>query len=111
MSKATCVYHPGKPASSTCKQCGKTTCAQCTISGPTGSFCSTPCRTANEARAIQANGIEERRQSTFFLNLRGILAKLIILIVLFGVAAWISTFIYIPFLSETVDKIRATIGI
>mgnify|MGYP003653982805 CR=1 FL=1 len=111
MSQATCVFHPGKPATSTCKQCGKTTCTHCTISGPTGSFCSTPCRTANEARVIQANGIEEKRRSTFFLNLRAILAKLIILIVLFGTAAWVSTFIYIPFLSEAVERVRTTIGI
>ncbi len=111
LEHASCIYHPGKIAASKCKQCGKTTCAQCTVSGPTGAFCSTPCRTANEARVIQAGDTSGRARSTFFVRIRGIFSKLIILLVILLAAAWVTTFMYIPGLSEVINTLRASLGI
>ncbi|MCF6284798.1 MAG: hypothetical protein L3K26_06385 [Candidatus Hydrogenedentes bacterium] len=110
LDQAVCVYHPGKAATSKCKQCGQTTCHQCTITGPTGKFCSTPCRSANEARVIQAGGIEEKRRSTLFVKLRGIIAKLLVLLAVLAAAIWVTNFIYIPGLSELAIKILEITG-
>jgi hypothetical protein len=110
MDQAVCVYHPGKAATSKCKQCGQTTCHQCTITGPTGKFCSTPCRTANEARAMQARDLEGKTRSTFFVKLRGIIAKLLVLLAVLAATVWVTNFIYIPGLSELAIKIREITG-
>lgn len=111
LDQATCVYHPGKAATSACKQCGKTTCSQCTVSGPTGTFCSTPCRTAHEARVIQAKGADGKARTSFFVRLRGVTGKIIFVVVVMLVAAWVTNFIYIPVLSEVVLKVRAMLGL
>ena len=110
LEQATCVFHPGKAAASTCKQCGKTTCHQCTVTGPTGTFCSTPCRTAHEARVIQARDLDGRARSTFFVKLRGLISKLIVLLAVLAVAALIGSVIYIPYLSEIIVKARDVLG-
>lgn len=110
LEQATCVYHPGKPATSKCKQCGQTTCAQCTIAGPTGRYCSTPCRTAHEARVRQAKGAESKAPSAFFVRLRRLLGKLLILVAILAVTAVVATLFYIPVLSELVIQGRAIIG-
>ena len=110
LEQATCVYHPGKVATSKCKQCGQSTCAQCTVTGPTGKFCSTPCRTAHESRVLQAKDIDGKARSSFFVHLRGLTGKLIILIAIVAVTAWVATVIYIPVLSELVIRGRAIIG-
>jgi len=111
MDQATCVYHPGKPATAMCKQCGKTTCHQCTVTGPTGTFCSTPCRTGHEARVVQARDTGGRARTTFFVNLRGIFGKIIVLLAVLLAAAWITSFIYIPVLSEVVATVRGMLGL
>lgn len=110
MNQATCVYHTGKPAVATCKQCGKTTCRECTVTGPTGNFCSTTCRTANEARTIQARDVEGRARSAFFVRFRGLLGKLIVFAAAIAAAVFITNVFEIPVLSQAVGALRRMLG-
>jgi len=111
LGQATCVYHPGKAAASKCRQCGQTTCHQCTVTGPTGKFCSTPCRTAHEAKTLQQQDVEGKAGSSFSVRLRGMLRILIFVVVIFACAAFATKFVYIPGLSEIIVKILAAFGI
>jgi hypothetical protein len=111
LGQATCVYHPAKDAVSKCRQCGQTTCHECTVTGPTGKFCSTPCRTAHEAKTLQHGDVEGKAGSSFSVRLRGMLRLVIFIVVVFACAAFATKFVYIPGLSEIITKILTVLGI
>ncbi len=57
-----CTNHPAIEAVGRCKQCGKPYCGACKIAGPTGNFCSEPCKATHEqftGRAQKLDGMSK----------------------------------------------------
>ena len=106
-----CINHPNKDATSRCKQCGSPTCHKCTVTGPTGKFCSENCRATHEAfiRSAQTKG--SKAPSTFFLQIRKIIGSLLAVAAVLFAAGVVGTVFYIPVLSELTLWVRDAIGI
>ncbi len=66
MSSATlsgCINHPSIEAVGRCKQCGKPFCSTCEIPGPTGKFCSDPCKQRHEVFVKRAAKLDDMRRT------------------------------------------------
>jgi hypothetical protein len=85
---STCTLHPGFESVGRCKQCSKPYCSDCQVKGPTGMFCCEACKEMHEAfvnRAQQLDGM--RKDSTTFSSIKILLRKILLVVIVLGVAA------------------------
>ena len=111
VTQSGCIYHPNMQAVNRCKQCGKPTCHKCTVTGPTGKFCSEDCKTTHEAFIQRAQAMETTARSTFFVKVRGFLSTVLFLAVLCLAAGVIGTVFEIPVLTGLTHWVRGLIGL
>lgn len=110
-TKSACINHPGVEATVRCKQCGRPVCDACVVTGPTGRFCSQPCKQKHEAFYQKAQGMDGKARSSFFIKLKGLLSGVIILVAVLAAVGVVATVVEIPLLSDLTRQVRALIGI
>lgn len=59
-----CTNHPPIAAVGRCKQCGKPFCSTCQVVGPTGKFCSEPCKAQHEHFVQRAAKLDQMRSTS-----------------------------------------------
>lgn len=105
---SSCLNHPAVEAVGRCKQCGKPFCATCELLGPTGKFCSDPCKQRHESFVKRASKLDEmRRTSGLFGKLMDRLKKLLVYAAAVLVIAVIVHFFHVrvPILSDFINSI------
>ena len=110
-TRSDCIYHPSKPATNWCKQCGSPTCHRCTVTGPSGKFCSDRCREIHEAFARHAQAVNTRAPSTLFVKIRSAIGSLLVLSAVCLAIGVVATVIEIPVVSALTRSVRSIIGI
>ncbi len=111
VSRSACINHPVKEAVNRCKQCGAPTCHNCTVTGPTGKFCSENCRATHEAFIRNAQTMSSKAPSMFFVRVRSLIGTLLAIAAVLFAAAVVGTVFYIPVLSELTRTVRNLLGI
>lgn len=109
-TRGDCVFHPNKPAVNRCKLCGALTCHNCTVTGPTGRFCSETCRDKSQAFSNVAAATTSRAPSLAFVRLRKLAGRLIVLAALLLAAGVVGTVFCIPVISELAAWARHIAG-
>ena len=105
-----CIFHPNMQAVNRCKQCGKPTCHKCTVTGPTGKFCSENCKNTHEAFIRRSQELNTKARSSFFVKLKKLVGTLLFLVVVLFAAGVVGTVFYIPVLSELTLRLRGILG-
>ena len=82
-SQRWCINHSDRPATARCRQCGKTICDECTHRAGKETFCSTDC-----AETFQA--FKAREASVPTKTGPGLLAKLVFLLIVLAIAAFVA---------------------
>lgn len=111
ITRSECIYHPGKPAVNQCKQCGATTCHTCTVTGPSGRFCSSECEAAHRARLRGASQQAIQRPPTLLARIRKLARTLLVLAVLLIAAGLVGSVFNIPVLTPLTFAVRNFLGI
>lgn len=106
-----CINHPGVEALARCKQCGRPVCGSCVVSGPTGNFCSQPCKEKHQAFMGKAQQLDGKARGGLFAKLRAMCAWIIILAAVCFALGVVATAVEIPVLSDIVFQIRGRIGL
>ncbi len=103
-----CVNHPSIEAVGRCKQCGKPFCGTCEILGPTGKFCSDPCKQRHEVFVKRASKLDDmRKTSGVFGKMMDRLKKLSIYVLAILIIGIVVHFfgVHIPILSDFINDI------
>jgi hypothetical protein len=106
-----CVNHPGVDASARCKQCHKPICNTCKVDSAVGIFCSQGCQQKYEGfvqRVAQHEGM--RKPGTLGTKIKGLIGKLIVILILLVALGVLGKLVEVPVLSPIVDKVLAAIG-
>ena len=103
-----CINHPSIEAVGRCKQCGKPFCGTCEILGPTGKFCSDPCKQRHEVFVKRAAKLDDmRRTSGVFGKLMDRLKKASIFAAAILIICIVVHFfgVHVPFVSDVINNI------
>lgn len=103
-----CINHPGVEAIGRCRQCSKPVCKQCGVSGTNGIYCSDVCREKHEQFMQRAKSLDldKNNRRGIFFQIRNWAGTLITLLAFIFALGFVSSLIYIPYLSEVTVKIR-----
>lgn len=104
-TRAACINHPAVEATGRCKQCGRPMCRACTIVGPTGHFCSEPCKEKHQAFVQRAQQLESKRGGNFGMKLRKAFGSLIVVVVVAAVVLGLGYFFNVPILADITAKL------
>lgn len=110
VTQSGCIFHPNMQAVNRCKQCSKPTCHKCTVTGPTGKFCSENCKNTHEAFIRRSQELNTKARSTFIVKLKKLVGTLLFLAVVLIAAGVVGTVFYIPVLSELTLRVREILG-
>jgi hypothetical protein len=107
-----CINHPGIEAIGRCRQCSKPVCRECGVAGTKGIYCCEMCRDKHEQfmQRAQALELDKGYQRGFFFHFRQWLGALITIVVLLFAAGFVSSIIYIPFISDATMRVRTLLG-
>jgi hypothetical protein len=111
-SESTCIQHPGFQSIGRCKQCGKPFCSQCEVNGPTGTFCSTPCKNAHEVFIQRASQIDSMSKKAPLLGkLIGLIKTLLVLVIFLVVVGVTLHFLKfeVPIISDYMPSATETV--
>ena len=103
-----CINHPSIESVGRCKQCGKPFCGTCEILGPTGKFCSDPCKQRHEVFVKRASKLDDmRRTSGVFGKLMDRLKKLAVFAAAILIVAVVVHFfgVEVPVLSDLIRNV------
>ncbi len=103
-----CINHPSIEAVGRCKQCGKPYCGTCEILGPTGKFCSDPCKQRHEVFVKRAAKLDDmRRTSGVFGKLMDRLKKASIFAAAILIISIVVHFfgVHVPVVSDVINNI------
>lgn len=109
-TRSACINHPGIEATGRCKQCGRPMCDACRIVGPTGHFCSDPCRRNHEVFMQRAAQLETKARGRFGPRLRSAFGGLIVLLVVAAVTLGVGKFFHVPVLQDIADWLLGLAG-
>ena len=106
---AMCINHPGLEAVARCPQCAKPVCGTCVVIGPTGKFCSEPCRELHEHFVERAQKLDVRhgRGAGLFSKLKRLTVKLVVFALAILTLATVVTYfdiVDIPILGDFLRK-------
>ena len=110
-SQSGCINHPGVEATVRCKQCARPVCDACVVQGPTGRFCSVPCKEKHQAFIQQAQQLDGKARSGFFVRVRNLVGALVIIAAVLVAVGVVATMFDVPILVDIVDKVREVIGV
>jgi hypothetical protein len=81
------------------------------VTGPTGRFCSAGCKEKHQAFAQRAQQYDSKARAAYFVRLRGLIGTIVVAVALLAALGILSSFVYIPVLSNLTEMARARLGL
>ena len=106
-----CINHPGVESTTRCKQCGRPVCNTCVVQGPTGRFCSAPCKQKHETFSQSAQAQDVKGRKPLFTQAKNFVVTLIIVAAVLGAIGVACTVFEVPVLSDLTRSVRGMIGV
>ncbi len=111
LTQSACINHPGIEAVGRCKQCGRPFCNACKVQGPTGLFCSQPCKEKHETFVKRASQFDAPKGGTGIgVKLRRVFNIVLVVAIIAIILGVLGSFVDVPVLTPLVFKVRGIIG-